>query len=111
MFLNIFLNAIDAIESSEQKDAGRLIIRSKIASGPRPITISIEDNGCGVKAADITHIFNPFFTTKDPGKGTGLGLSIVYRIIQDHGGNITVDSEIGKRTTFVISFPDAGRMK
>ena len=50
-------------------------------------------------------IFDPFFTTKGMGKGTGLGLSVTYGIIKDHGGNITVDSNIGKGSTFTITLP------
>ena len=69
------------------------------------ICASISDTGCGIPKAALNNIFDPFFTTKDPGKGTGLGLSIVNKIVNKYDGNITVDSEQGRGTTFTIEFP------
>ncbi|HKW86203.1 MAG TPA: ATP-binding protein, partial [Nitrospiraceae bacterium] len=63
------------------------------------------DTGCGIPKALLHRIFDPFFTTKEPGEGTGLGLSIVYRIVAKYGGQINVESEEGKGTTFTITFP------
>jgi signal transduction histidine kinase len=65
------------------------------------------DTGSGIKKKDLENIFDPFFTTKAPDKGTGLGLSISLKIIESVGGEIRVESEIGKGTTFELYFPVA----
>jgi signal transduction histidine kinase len=67
------------------------------------LRITIRDNGEGIKSEDIPHVFDPFFTTKD--YGTGLGLSVVHGIIQEHGGQIEVESELAKGTAFHILLP------
>jgi signal transduction histidine kinase len=69
--------------------------------------VDLSDTGKGIKPADMEHIFDPFYTTKEVGRGTGLGLSLVYSIIRAHGGYIEVKSEIDKRTTFSIYLPVA----
>ncbi len=95
VFMNLMLNA------SESMDEGELWI--KTWKDGQNIYIEIKDNGRGIPPANIDRIFDPFFTTK--GSGTGLGLSISYRIIQDHGGDIGVDSEPGKGTSMTIRLP------
>src|SRR5438132_10092551 len=67
------------------------------------LLITIRDTGEGIRAEDIPHVFDPFFTTKD--YGTGLGLSVVHGIIQEHGGQIEVESELQKGTAFHILLP------
>jgi two-component system, NtrC family, sensor kinase len=69
------------------------------------VTVEVADTGPGMPAANIDKIFEPFFTTKPVGKGTGLGLSICYGIIKKLGGDIHVESEIDKGTTFFIHIP------
>jgi len=69
------------------------------------LRISFEDNGAGIAAEHIGRVFDPFFTTKDIGDGTGLGLSVSYGIIQEHGGEIHVESEPGHFTRFIIYLP------
>jgi len=69
------------------------------------VRISISDSGSGIKPAHLEKIFDPGFTTKGVGVGTGLGLSISARIVQDHRGSISVESEVGNGTTFLISLP------
>jgi len=69
------------------------------------LKLSIKDTGCGMSDEVIEHIFDPFFTTKDVGKGSGLGLSVVYNIIKAHKGAVTVESKLGKGTTFHLYFP------
>ena len=68
-------------------------------------TVTVTDTGCGIKREHLDKIFEPFFTTKPVGKGTGLGLSVSYGILQQHGGTLEVESELGKGTTFVVTLP------
>jgi PAS domain S-box-containing protein len=70
------------------------------------VCLTISDTGTGIPQDNLPHLFEPFFTTKPPGKGTGLGLPQVYGIVGEHGGYITVDSELGKGTTFTIYLPE-----
>jgi signal transduction histidine kinase len=69
------------------------------------VVVTLSDSGCGIPEENLKKIFNPFFTTKESGKGTGLGLGIVNSIIASMKGEITVDSVVGKGTTFSIRFP------
>ena len=73
--------------------------------GDENIEIQVQDTGKGIPEAIRSKIFEPFFTTKEIGKGTGLGLSLVYKIVQKHGGQISVDSEVGKGTVFRVFLP------
>jgi signal transduction histidine kinase len=98
VFLNIVLNAVQAIEEKG-------IITIKTEHEDSYITISISDNGMGIPRENLSRLFDPFFTTKPVGKGTGLGLSISYGIIEKHNGNIEVESEVGKGTKFIIKLP------
>jgi signal transduction histidine kinase len=65
----------------------------------------VADTGTGIAESDLPHIFEPFFTTKDEGYGVGLGLSTVYGIIQNHQGNVQVESQKGQGTTFTLCLP------
>jgi len=67
--------------------------------------VRISDTGIGISDEVKDHIFEPFFTTKEMGKGTGMGLAMVYGVITNHNGSVTVDSAVGKGTTFTVSFP------
>ncbi len=69
--------------------------------------IKIADNGSGIPSDKIGQIFNPFFTTKEPGKGTGLGLFIVKQVVERNKGTINVESQEGVGTTFTLTFPIA----
>ena len=102
VLLNLLNNAIEAMPTG-----GRITITTKI-SGNQAI-ISIADSGGGIHPAAINHIFEPFFTTNPAVKGTGLGLSVTYGIIKRHGGDIQVQSEVGKGSTFTISLPIEGK--
>jgi PAS domain S-box-containing protein len=118
VFLNFFLNAMDAM-----KTHGELSVQTEVRAdeqwvntqsygngqnngdgrGREALRITIRDSGEGIRVEDIPHVFDPFFTTKD--YGTGLGLSVVHGIIQEHGGQIEVESELQKGTAFHISLP------
>jgi two-component system NtrC family sensor kinase len=99
MFINLLINAYDAITDSN----GIITISGLETSAD--VMIRIKDNGKGIDPRYMKKIFDPFFTTKGKGKGTGLGLSITYTIVQEHYGDITVNSKPGKGTTFIITFP------
>jgi two-component system sensor histidine kinase PhcS len=71
------------------------------------VEVAVLDNGSGVKAEDLPRLMDPFFTTKDPDKGTGLGLSICNTIVKNHGGAITITSELGKWTRVAFDLPKA----
>ncbi len=104
VFMNILSNATQAIsETGEIRIRTSLIPSSSNAVGK--VRISIQDNGAGMTAEVVEKIFEPFFTTKEIGKGTGLGLSISYGIIQNHGGDIKVNSKVGFGSEFVLSIP------
>jgi two-component system NtrC family sensor kinase len=100
VFLNLINNAIDAIG----KD-GSITLGTEYPPHSDQIIVKISDTGPGIPKELVAKIFDPFFTTKEVGKGTGLGLSISYSIIEKLGGTITVESEEGKGTTFVIYLP------
>jgi len=98
VFINLFLNARDAMPSG-----GNLVIETGMNESM--VVIDISDTGSGISEEDSKKIFDPFFTTKTIGKGTGLGLSVSYGIIQEHGGRILVDSNIGNGTHFKLKLP------
>jgi two-component system sensor histidine kinase PilS (NtrC family) len=91
---NLLLNAVDAIEGR-----GTIDVRVETVK-PNLVSIQVADSGCGIPAQDLSHIFDPFFTSKPD--GTGLGLSIVHTILESHGGWLEVDSQAGQGTTFTI---------
>ena len=101
--MNLLTNAIDA-----SHDRGKVRVRST-PEGDEGVRIEVRDEGSGIPPEVRDRIFDPFFTTKPLGQGTGLGLSISYGIVQDHGGRIEVESEIGKGTTFAIVLPTRGK--
>jgi signal transduction histidine kinase len=100
VLINFILNA---------RDAGAHLIRIEVAPAPGRaghLRLSISDDGAGIASDVLTKLFQPFFTTK--AKGTGLGLWLSQRIIQDHGGSVSVESVVGKGTTFAITLPTMG---
>ncbi len=104
VFLNLIINAVQAMD-------GKGILTLKCKKNGGNVHISVTDTGKGIKPSDIDKIFNPFFTTKEPGKGTGLGLSIAHQIIYNMGGRITVESDQEKGTTFHVYIPFTDREK
>ncbi|MBP9212239.1 MAG: PAS domain S-box protein [Bacteroidetes bacterium] len=103
VFLNILMNAVDA--SMGIPDS---VIAILTKQSDEKVEISITDNGTGIAEKNIGKIFDPFFTTKEVGKGTGLGLWVSLGIIRNFGGDIHVESEEGKNTTFVVRLPIKG---
>nr|WP_294874124.1 7TM diverse intracellular signaling domain-containing protein [uncultured Pedobacter sp.] len=104
VFMNLISNAIHAIKIKGAKDEpGILTVRSW--QDGNQVKISIKDTGIGMPEEVRQKIFEPFFTTKDVGEGTGLGLSIVFRIIENHHGNIEVVTKVNQGTEFIITLP------
>jgi len=99
--MNLLLNAIEAVGVN-----GTLTVSTEIA-GEKPrerrMRIHIQDTGMGIAPENLSRLFEPFFTTKK--NGTGLGLAICQRIVREHGGDITAQSEVKKGATFSISLP------
>lgn len=104
VFMNILSNALHAIDGM-----GHIWISTQVLRNPSDkigkVQVSIQDSGKGMTPETLEKIFDPFFTTKGVGQGTGLGLSISYGIIQSHGGEISVRSEVGVGTEFIVVIP------
>lgn len=100
VFINLLLNAVQALPES-----GDIIVRT-LSTG-NDVVVEVEDTGIGIEASKLDKIFNPFFTTKGEAEGTGLGLPICYSIIHDHGGDISVTSQVGVGTKFAVTLPHA----
>ena len=104
VFLNLLVNAAQAMEKQG-------VITLRTWNDDANLFVSVTDVGKGMPEEVRRRIFDPFFTTKDPGSGTGLGLSISADIVHKHGGEITVESEVGRGTTFTVSLPLAAAEK
>jgi two-component system cell cycle sensor histidine kinase/response regulator CckA len=112
--MNLAINARDAMPNG-----GELLVNTQIVtidgavaqapglSAGSYVQLSVSDTGFGMDSETKAHIFEPFFTTKGVGKGTGLGLAMVHGILQQAGGSVTAESEVGKGTTFHLFFPMA----
>ncbi|MGH7902020.1 MAG: ATP-binding protein, partial [Thermodesulfobacteriota bacterium] len=106
VFLNVMTNSLQAVEDREKKE-----INVDIRPAGEFIQVTFVDSGCGIPRDQLSKIFDPFFTTKPVGQGTGLGLSLCLNIIEDHGGTITCESEVGVGTKFSILLPIERRKK
>jgi signal transduction histidine kinase len=105
VFLNLLKNSAEALDGR----GGTICVGTRLEEAS--IMIEIRDDGPGIAPELLPRLFEPFFTTKEGGRGTGLGLSICQRIVSEHGGTITVESQLGRGTTFRVSLPletDAG---
>ncbi len=112
VILNLAINALHAIGDEGTLRVGTAVVAVAQDSGSTftdMIELSVADSGHGIAPDDLDKIFNPFFTTKEVGKGTGLGLTVVHGIVQEHGGQIKVESEVRKGTTFRILLPIVSR--
>lgn len=108
VLINLLLNARDALQG---KDNGLIQVKTDLLliDEEHFITISVHDNGSGIKEEDLAKIFNPFFTTKENLKGTGLGLSVSLGIVESHNGQIKVESKEQEYTEFTIMLPISGK--
>ncbi len=112
VLLNLLLNSADAMP-----EGGEVLIETSCLKGSQArakaalsknmdyVLVKVSDHGTGIPPRTIDRIFEPFFTTKEPGRGTGLGLSTAYGIVKNHEGDICVESEVNKRTTFFVYLP------
>ncbi|HHP7235221.1 MAG TPA: nitrogen regulation protein NR(II) [Desulfobacterales bacterium] len=103
VFMNLIMNAAHAIGKS-----GTLWLSTRYLPDSEQMTIQFTDSGYGIEERNLSRIFDPFFTTKPTGEGTGLGLSVSYGIIKNHGGEITVESDVGRGSTFTVRLPYDG---
>jgi signal transduction histidine kinase len=107
VLLNLLLNALDAIQGVR----GLICVKTQLLSSVNGITrvrLQVEDDGCGIAPEHLDRIFDPFFTTKhcnSHSDGSGLGLTTAHQIIQDHGGTLTVKSQVGMGSTFSVDLP------
>jgi len=100
VFINLLINAAEAMDGG-----GRLAISTWFDPINQLVEIEFADTGHGIDAQNLERIFDPFFTTKEVGHGTGLGLAISYGIVREHDGTISVDSAVGKGSTFTVQLP------
>ncbi len=98
VFVNLLLNAVQACRQSGE-------ISVSAGEDGQVVWLGIKDNGCGIPENQLNKIFDPFYTTKQPGEGTGLGLTICHRIVEEAGGRIEVDSSFGRGSFFKLCFP------
>lgn len=110
VLLNLLLNAADAVAAGIPA-GGRIVIATANPADTGPdtpqgvIRVTVTDNGVGIAADRLALVFDPFYTTKDPGRGTGLGLAVSLTIIEAHGGRLTVESAPGQGTVFAMELP------
>lgn len=102
VLMNLVMNAVQAIP---EQGVIAIETRTEVRGEKEGVVVTIQDDGAGISPEDLLRIFEPFFTTKPVGKGTGLGLSISYSIVQNHGGELTVESELGHGTAFALWLP------
>ena len=98
IFHNLISNGLDALD-----EGGRVDIEAEDMGNA--IMVKVKDDGCGISESDMPNLYNPFFSTKEPGKGTGLGMFVIYSEVEKIGGTIEVDSEEGKGTEFRVIIP------
>lgn len=96
--VNLVVNALHAVGSG-----GEVTMHARVAEGRA--LVEVRDDGCGIPEEHMTHIYDPFFSTRGAGEGTGLGLSVVRGIMEQHGGRIEAQSQSGRGSTFVLSLP------
>ncbi len=103
ILVNLIVNASQAIAEMGENSLGHILVSTRRIDNE--VSITVRDNGPGISPANLKKIFDLFFTTKPPGMGTGQGLALVKSIARRHGGEISVESELGKGTSFVLRLP------
>jgi C4-dicarboxylate-specific signal transduction histidine kinase len=103
VFLNMVMNAEHAL--ADANHVRRIEVTSKLARSKEAIIVTVRDNGSGITPDVLSHIFEPFYTTKEVGKGTGLGLAIAYGIVQEHGGHIMAANHPDGGAMFTVELP------
>ncbi len=109
VLMNLLTNARDALNARypgfDEDKVVHVEAQNVSEGGKRWIRLTVEDHGSGISEGDIDRIFDPFFTTKPRDRGTGLGLSVSHGIVRDHGGSLSVESEPGAYTRFIVKLP------
>lgn len=113
VFLNLIINAADAISARAEEPRGELVVATENRRDDGPaggdgkpwLLVRFSDNGTGIAEENLRDVFDPFYTTKEPGKGTGLGLSVSFMIVESFGGRMEVDSKVGQGTTMTVALP------
>jgi two-component system NtrC family sensor kinase len=100
VFLNLLMNSAESMPGG-----GTVTVRTRVAPDGAAALLDVEDTGSGIPKEVLARIYDPFFSTKEPGKGVGLGLTVVYGIVDAHGGTIDVESEVGRGTCFTVRLP------
>ena len=109
VFLNCLINAADSIHDQGEGYPGRIVVSCRLEPGDPPmVRVAIADNGKGIEEQALEAIFDPFFSTKEPGKGTGLGLSVSHSILQSAGGRIRAENIAGGGAEIIIELPATG---
>jgi two-component system NtrC family sensor kinase len=97
--INLVLNAAESMAQ------GCVTIRTRFDRERNSVVLEVGDTGTGIAPEHLARIYDPFYSTKEEGKGTGLGLAVVYGIVKAHGGQIDVETEVGRGTTFLVALP------
>ncbi len=105
VLINLIMNGAEAAQGHAE---AYVRVSTQAAASSNEFTLEVADTGDGIKPEHMEKLFTPFFTTKGEGKGIGLGLAVVYGIVKDHGGDIDVDTKLGKGTTFIVTLPING---
>jgi len=100
VIINLVMNAVAVMENG-----GILTLRTYRDKPAKKVYLEVEDTGCGIPEENVARVFDPFFSTKEPGKGTGLGLSTAYGIVKENGGDISVKETSSEGTTFLLELP------
>ena len=108
VWINLLVNAEHALHDWEGQR--KIVVSTRLHPDSGSVEVRVADTGPGIPKAILPRIFEPFFTTKDVGSGTGIGLSFCHRIVQSHGGTITVETGDGGGTVFVVTLPASGHV-
>jgi signal transduction histidine kinase len=100
VFVHLLLNAAGAFGEDR---SGTITI--SCSSDEQHVIVEIADTGCGIRSEDLARVFDPFFTTREPGQGTGMGLAVCHGIVTRHGGRLSLDSTLGEGTTVTVRLP------